>query len=58
VAIILAVLVEMGQQTISDWRMIVIAAAGFLVSFFYPRINSAFIVIGGALLGYILTVLS
>ena len=58
VAIILAVLVEMGQQTISDWRMIIIAAAGFLVSFFYPRINSAFIVIGGALLGYIFTVLS
>jgi chromate transporter len=58
VAIILAVLVEMGQQTISDWRMIIIAVAGFLVSFFYPRINSAFIVIGGALLGYFLTVLS
>ncbi|MBU7577830.1 MAG: chromate efflux transporter [Flavihumibacter sp.] len=55
VAIILAVLIEMGQQTISDWRMIVIAAAGFLVSFFYPRVNSAFIVLGGALLGYILT---
>lgn len=55
VAIILAVLVEMGGQTISDWRMIVIAAAGFLVSFFYPRVNSAFIVVGGALLGYILT---
>lgn len=58
VAIILAVLVEMGRQTISDWRMIIIAVVGFLVSFFYPRINSAFIVIGGALLGYILTVLS
>lgn len=55
VAIILAVLIEMSQQTISDWRMIVIAAAGFLVSFFYPRVNSAFIVLGGALLGYILT---
>jgi chromate transporter len=55
VAIILAVLVEMGRQTISDWRMILIAAAGFLVSFFYPRVNSAFIVVGGALLGYILT---
>ncbi|MCF1713679.1 chromate efflux transporter [Flavihumibacter sp. RY-1] len=55
VAIILAVLIEMGQQTISDWRMIVIAVSGFLVSFFYPRVNSAFIVLGGALLGYILT---
>ncbi|GAB2653955.1 chromate efflux transporter [Flavihumibacter cheonanensis] len=55
VAIILAVLIEMGQQTISDWRMIVIAVAGFLVSFFYPRVNSALIIVGGALLGYILT---
>lgn len=55
VAIILAVLIDMGQQTISDWRMILIAVAGFLVSFFYPRVNSAFIVLGGALLGYILT---
>ena len=33
----------------------VIAIAGFLVSLFYPRINSAFIIAGGALLGYILT---
>lgn len=55
VAIILAVLVEMGQQAISDWRMIVIAVAGFWVSFLYPRVNSALIVVGGALLGYILT---
>jgi len=55
VAIILAVLIEMGQQTISDWRMIVIAVSGFLVSFFYPRVNSALIIVGGALLGYILT---
>lgn len=57
VAIILAVLIEMGKETITDWRMILIAAAGFLVSFFYPRVNSAFIVVGGALLGYILTLI-
>ena len=54
VAIILAVCVNMGKESITDWRTIAIAIAGFIVSFTFKKINSAFIVLGGAALGYIL----
>lgn len=54
VAIILAVVVEMGTETLLDWRTIVIAAAGFVVTFLYREVNTALIVLGGAVLGYLL----
>lgn len=54
VAIILAVCVEMGKDSISDWRGVVIACAGFAVTMLFKNINTAFIVLGGALLGYLL----
>lgn len=57
IAIILAVIIEMGRETLTDWRTILIAALGFLVTFFFRKINTAFIVIGGALLGYLLSLL-
>ena len=55
VAIILAVAVEMGKETIRDWRTIVIAVLGFAITFYFRRINTAFVVLGGAVLGYLLT---
>jgi chromate transporter len=54
VAIILAVLVEMSRIMIADWRTIVIALLSFLVMFYFKKVNSAIVVIGGALLGFIL----
>lgn len=54
VAIILAVAIEMGRETFKDWRTIVIAIAGFMITFYFKKLNSAFVVIGGAVLGYLL----
>ncbi|CAA7386524.1 chromate efflux transporter [Chryseobacterium fistulae] len=54
VAIIVAICFTMGKETITEWRTIIIALASAFVVFKYQKINSAFIVLGGALLGYIL----
>lgn len=55
VAIIVSVCFAMGQETVQDWRTISIAVLSLLVTFGYRKINSAFIVLGGSLLGYVLT---
>ncbi|WP_190810624.1 chromate efflux transporter [Flagellimonas sp. S3867] len=55
VALIVAVCVEMGKDTLTDWRTIVIAVVSLLVVFVFKKVNSAFIVLGGAVLGYLLT---
>lgn len=52
IAIILAVVVEMGRETLLDWRTIAIAIISFGVTFFFRKINSALIVAAGAVLGY------
>lgn len=57
VAIILSVAVEMGRETLTDWRTILIAILSFVLIFFFRKINSAFIVIGGAALGYLLSLI-
>ncbi|MBQ0768036.1 MAG: chromate efflux transporter [Bizionia sp.] len=57
VAVIVAVCVEMGKETLTDWRTILIAVTSLICVFVFKKMNSAFIVIGGALLGYILTLI-
>ncbi|GAA0526569.1 chromate efflux transporter [Chitinophaga japonensis] len=57
IAIILAVCVEMGRVAITDWRTTLIALAGFAAILLFPRLNTAFIVLGGALSGYLLSFL-
>lgn len=57
VAIIFSICITMGQETITDLRTIFIALLSILVTFGYKKINSAFIVIGGSLLGYLLTLI-
>lgn len=54
VAIIISICIQMGLDTITDWRTILIAVVGILITFKFKNINSAFIVIGGAFLGYLL----
>ena len=54
VAIILAVAIEMGRETFEGWRTIATAIAGFVLTFYFKKLNSAFVVVGGAVLGYIL----
>jgi chromate transporter len=54
VAIIFAVAVEMGKETFLDWRTVVIAVLGFVMTFYFRKLNTAFIVLGGAAMGYAL----
>lgn len=54
VAIIIAICFEMGKDTITDWRTILIAVLSIAIAFVFKKINSAFVVLGGSLLGYLL----
>lgn len=54
VAIIAAVCLIMSKETITDWRTIAIALISAIIVFKFKKINSAFVVLGGSLLGYIL----
>ena len=57
IAIILSVIVEMGRSTLLDWRTIVIAIISFIVTFYFKKLNTAFIILGGAILGYVLAII-
>lgn len=57
VAVIAVICVEMGLETITDWRTITITLLSFLVVFGFRKLNSAFIVVGGSLVGYLLTLI-
>lgn len=57
VAIIISVCFEMGKDTITDWRAMTIAVLSIAFTLGYRKINSAFIVLGGSLMGYFLTFL-
>lgn len=55
VALIIAVCIEMAKDTLTDWKTIVIAITSLVVVFVFKKMNSAFIVLGGAIVGYLLT---
>ena len=55
VALIIAVCIEMGKETLTDWRTIAIAVASLVVVFGFKKLNSAYIVLSGAILGFLLT---
>lgn len=57
VAVIVAVCVEMGKDTLTDWRTILIAVLSIIAVFVFKKLNSAFIVIGGGFGGYLLTLI-
>lgn len=57
VAIIVAICFDMGKETITDWRTIFIAILSIVITFRYRKINSAFVVLGGSLIGYSLTLI-
>ncbi|MEH0154104.1 chromate efflux transporter [Limibacter armeniacum] len=54
VAVIAAVMIEMGQETLTDWRTIAIALISIAVTQYWKSLNSAYVVVGGALIGYVL----
>lgn len=56
VALIIAVCIEMAKDTFVDWRTLVIAIGSLITVFSFKKVNSAYIVLGGALLGYLLRI--
>jgi chromate transporter len=54
VALILAVCIEMGATVLIDWKTIVIGTFSLIIIFIFKKLNSAFIVLGAALTGYLL----
>jgi len=54
VGVIVAVCFEMAKDSLTDWRTIVIAILSIIAVFWFKKLNSAFIVLGGAFLGFIL----
>lgn len=56
-AVIAAVCLAMAEEAITDWRTIAIAAVSCLAIFKLRKLNSALVVTGGALLGYLLACL-
>lgn len=54
VAVMVAVLIVMAQDTLTGWRPITIAVLSIAVTFGWKKSNSMYIVAGGAALGYIL----
>jgi chromate transporter len=57
VAIILTVCISFGRETITSWKTIVIAILGLAVTFGFKKMNNVFVVIGGAVVGYVLAAL-
>ncbi|MGZ3822838.1 MAG: chromate efflux transporter, partial [Mucilaginibacter sp.] len=57
IALILAVCVEMAKSSITDWKMALIGIAGLAVSVRFKKLNSAFVVLGGSVVGYLLWLL-
>lgn len=54
IALIVAVVVEMSKETITNWRTILIAIVSFILVFIFKKVNSAVIVVFGSIFGYLL----
>ncbi|WP_158964073.1 chromate efflux transporter [Myroides fluvii] len=54
VALIIAVCLTMTKEVITDWQSLVVALLSGILVFTFKKVNSAFIVLTGALLGYFL----
>lgn len=54
IAIIVAICIAMGRETVTDWRTVGIAVVAIGMAFGFPKVNSALVVVGGSLVGYLL----
>jgi len=57
VAVMASVLAKMGILALSDWRSAVIALLALTAIFVFRKLNSAWVVLSGALAGYLLRML-
>ncbi len=54
IALIASVCFTMGNEAIADWRTLLIAVISIFVVFRFKKLNSAFVILGGAFLGLLL----
>lgn len=54
IAVMFVVGLKLGAEVLIDWRSILIALLSAAAFFYFKKINSAYIVLGGAVLGYLL----
>ena len=54
VAIIVTVCIAFGRETVTDWRTILIAVLSLVVTFGFRKVNTAFVVLGSSIAGYVL----
>lgn len=54
VALIIVVCIEMGKDTLTDWKTLLICIISLITVFVFKKLNSAYIVLGGGLFGTIL----
>lgn len=57
IAVIVAVCYTMAKESIFDWRTIFIAFGSVTLTFGFKKINSAWIVLGGSVSGYLLSLI-
>jgi chromate transporter len=57
VAVIIAVLFVMGKDSLTSWKTILIGVISLAIAFGFRKLNIAFIVIGGSLAGYLLSII-
>ncbi|HMR86803.1 MAG TPA: chromate efflux transporter [Saprospiraceae bacterium] len=57
VAIIIAICFDMSKDSITDWRTIIIGILSIGVTFNYKNVNSAFVVLGGSIVGYLFSLI-
>ncbi|ASU35889.1 chromate efflux transporter [Mucilaginibacter xinganensis] len=54
IALIIAVCYQLGKDNLNNWRGILIAGASIIILLKFRQVNSAFIVLGGSVAGYLL----
>lgn len=55
IAVILAVCIEMGRAALTDWKTLLLALLSLGALLIFKKMNSVLVVLGGAALGYVLT---
>ncbi|MGP8214965.1 MAG: chromate efflux transporter [Bacteroidia bacterium] len=55
IAIILSVCYELGKDSLTDWRAVTVAIMSLIVILIIKKLNMAWIILGGAIVGYLLT---
>ncbi len=54
VAVMIAVLIRMGMEVLTDWRAVLICALSIYVAFYQKQISAMWVILGGAVLGWVL----